>query len=219
MQRGSWHSWTMQTLADRGGGGDAPKRNQIWYWAASQVTLYTTANVVSHTFADGKGVVTFDSAVSGVAQWFRATPITGVQLPDRTQSIGTNAFYQCTSLVNAILPDSITEIKGNSFWNSKIALATLPASLMGAGTNAFRNCPLTISVLPAGITIIGNSAFQNCTSITTLTFLGTPSSIGSSAFGGCANLATVRVPWAEGSVANAPWGATNATITYNYTPQ
>jgi hypothetical protein len=25
------------------------------------------------------------------------------------------------------------------------------------------------------------------------------------------------VPWAEGAVANAPWGATNATINYNYT--
>lgn len=219
MQRGSWHSWTMQTLADRGGGGDAPKRNQIWYWATSQVTLYTTDNVVSHTFADGKGVVTFDSAVSSVAQWFRATPITGVQLPDKIRSVGANSFYQCTSLTNATLPDTITDINGNAFWNAKINPAELPASLMVVGGNAFRNCPLTITELPSGITTIGNSAFQNCTSLTELTFLGTPTSIGATAFQGCSNLATVRVPWAEGAVANAPWGATNATITYNYTPQ
>ena len=219
MQRGSWHSLTMQALVNKGGGGDAPKRNQIWYWAASQVTLYTTANVVSHTFSDGKGVVTFNSAVSSVAQWFRATPITGVQLPDKTRTVSTNAFYQCTSMTNAILPDSITEINGNAFWNSKINPAELPASLRVVGANAFRNCPLTITELPSGITTIGNSAFQNCTSLTELTFLGTPTSIGATAFQGCANLATVRVPWAEGAVANAPWGATNATITYNYTPQ
>ena len=92
-------------------------------------------------------------------------------------------------------------------------------SLRVVGANAFRNCPLTITELPSGITTIGNSAFQNCTSLTELTFLGTPTSIGATAFQGCANLATVRVPWAEGAVANAPWGATNATITYNYTPQ
>lgn len=211
-----WHSHTMQALADRG---DAPKRNQIWYWASSQVTLYTQSNVVSHTFETGKGVVTLDAAVESVAQWFRGTPITGVQLPDKTQSIGTNAFYQCTSLTNAILPDSITEIAGNSFWNSKIVLAVLPKSLQSIRGNAFRNCPLTITELPSGITTIANSAFNNCLSITELTFLGTPSSIGSSAFGGCTNLTTIRVPWAEGAVSDAPWGATNATITYNYTPQ
>ena len=39
----------------------------------------------------------------------------------------------------------------------------------------------------------------------------------SSAFDGCTNLTDIKVPWAEGAVANAPWGATNATITYNYT--
>jgi len=51
----------------------------------------------------------------------------------------------------------------------------------------------------------------------TLTFNGTPTSIASNAFGNCTNLRTINVPWAEGAVANAPWGATNATINYNYT--
>jgi hypothetical protein len=37
------------------------------------------------------------------------------------------------------------------------------------------------------------------------------------AFSGCANITTINVPWAEGAVENAPWGATNATINYNYT--
>lgn len=241
MQRGSWHSLTMQALVNKGGGGDAPKRNQIWYWAASQVTLYTTDNVVSHTFADGKGVVTFDSAVSSVAQWFRATPITGVQLPDKTRTVSTNAFYQCTSLTNAIMPDTIREVNGNAFWNAKITNSVLPTSLRLAGANGFRNCPMTLAELPPNIETIANSAFyncyyititeipasvasigtlafQSCRGITDLTFLGTPTSIGATAFQGCANLATIRVPWAEGAVANAPWGATNATIIYNYTP-
>lgn len=42
-------------------------------------------------------------------------------------------------------------------------------------------------------------------------------SIDSGAFSGCTNLTSIKVPWAEGAVANAPWGATNAAITYNYT--
>ena len=49
------------------------------------------------------------------------------------------------------------------------------------------------------------------------TFEGTPRSIASNAFASCINLTTINVPWAEGAVANAPWGATKATINYNYT--
>jgi hypothetical protein len=30
------------------------------------------------------------------------------------------------------------------------------------------------------------------------------------------NLMTINVPWSEGEVINAPWGASNATINYNY---
>lgn len=41
-------------------------------------------------------------------------------------------------------------------------------------------------------------------------------SIGNIIFNGCTNLTDIKVPWAEGEVAGAPWGATNATITYNY---
>lgn len=41
--------------------------------------------------------------------------------------------------------------------------------------------------------------------------------IAADAFEGCTNLITINVPWVEGAVANAPWGATNATINYNYT--
>ena len=71
--------------------------------------------------------------------------------------------------------------------------------------------------ISSGIMSIGAFGFQNCTGLTSLTFEGTPRSIDSSAFNGCTNLTTINVPWAEGAVANSPWGATNATINYNYT--
>ena len=84
--------------------------------------------------------------------------------------------------------------------------------------SAFYGCGnLALTSLPKGITSIGYYAFAHCTGLTSLTFLGTPTSIASSAFQNCTNLTTINVPWAEGAVANAPWGATNATINYNYT--
>ena len=84
--------------------------------------------------------------------------------------------------------------------------------------HAFSGCTnLALTSLPEGLKSIGDNAFQNCTSLTSITFKGTPTTIVSSVFPGCTNLTEIKVPWSEGKVANAPWGATNATITYNYT--
>lgn len=81
----------------------------------------------------------------------------------------------------------------------------------------FSDCSnLALTSLPSGITSIGNNAFEKCTGLTSITFTGTPTSIGNNAFSSCTNLTTINVPWANGAVANAPWGATNATINYGY---
>ena len=83
--------------------------------------------------------------------------------------------------------------------------------------NAFYNCAkLALTSLPSGITSIGNNAFYNCLGLDSLTFEGKPESISQSAFKECTNLTTINVPWAPGAVANAPWGAINATINYNF---
>ena len=56
-----------------------------------------------------------------------------------------------------------------------------------------------------------------CLSLNTVVFTGTPRFIYDTAFDGCKMLTTINVPWSEGEVAGAPWGAPNATINYNYT--
>lgn len=82
---------------------------------------------------------------------------------------------------------------------------------------AFADCTsLALTSLPSGITNIGGYAFAGCSSLASLIFEGTPESIADSAFAGCNNLTTINVPWAEGAIANAPWGATNATINYGH---
>jgi hypothetical protein len=62
---------------------------------------------------------------------------------------------------------------------------------------------------------ISNYAFSNCDGLTSVTFEGIPTKIGSLVFNSCDNLTDIYVPWAEGEVSDAPWGATKATIHYN----
>lgn len=94
---------------------------------------------------------------------------------------------------------------------------TLPSGLTKIGNYAFyKNANLVKPTLPNSVTSISDYAFYNCTGLTEITFKGKPNSISTSAFSGCTNLTTIRVPWAEGEVSGAPWGAINANLIYSY---
>ena len=136
-------------------------------------------------------------------------------------SIRPYAFQHCSVLVSVSGISAITSIGNYAFSQcSNLALTSLPAGITSIGNNAFNSCgKLALTSMPAGITSIGSYSFSNCTGLTTITFEGTPQSIDSHAFSGSTKLTTINVPWAEGAVAGAPWGATNATINYNYTPE
>ena len=95
--------------------------------------------------------------------------------------------------------------------------------------------------IPKGVTTIGDAAFYSCTSLASVTILDGVTTIGDGAFSNCTNLASVTIHegvttigsyafsnmptdshiycgFSEGDVSGAPWGATNATIVYDYTP-
>ena len=97
-------------------------------------------------------------------------------------------------------------------------ITSLPSGVTSIGNSAFYSCSkLALTSLPSGVTSVGDSAFRYCTGLTSITFKGTPESIDSWAFIEDSNLTDIYVPWSEGAVANAPWGATNATIHYDST--
>ena len=154
----------------------------------------------------------------GQHAFFGCTSLALTSLPAGLTSIERYVFYGCTSLALTSLPAGVTSIGSQAFEScSSLALTSLPEGLTSIGAYAFQNCiNLALTSLPAGLTSIGEYAFSGCTNLTSITFKGTPTTIVSSVFPGCTNLTEIKVPWSEGAVANAPWGATNATITYNY---
>lgn len=156
-------------------------------------------------------------------QWLATIERSGEQitmLPNGVKKIGAYAFSSCTNLALTSLPDGITSINMCAFQNcTNFALTSLPDSITTIGNQAFQNCKnIAITSIPSSIRSIGYNTFSGCEKLTELTFKGKPTvSIHGGAFNGCTNITTINVPWAEGEVANAPWGATNATINYNYT--
>jgi hypothetical protein len=143
-----------------------------------------------------------------------------VNLPNATK-IRESVFYKDTTLTNVNMPN-VTEIGKGAFNSCTNLVSVSMPKVEIIGISAFMDCAkLAITEIPSGVTEIGATAFSRCYGLTTITFKGTPTKIASSSyasiFQSCTNLKTINVPWAEGEVEGAPWGATNAQINYNYT--
>lgn len=116
------------------------------------------------------------------------------------------------------LPNGLTKIGMYAFQeDSRITIEEIPEGVTTIDYYAFAQCAVKVMTFPNSLEEIGFRAFQKCTSLKEITFKGKPNKIDSTAFDSCTSIAKINVPWAEGEVANAPWGATNAVINYNYT--
>lgn len=148
--------------------------------------------------------------------------LTGVVFHGRYDKIRAHMFEGCGNLRNIQIPDEVKEIGDRAFVNctcSDLSITSLPSGLVTIGEEAFKTTStvLQITRLPATLQHIKENAFYSCYGLTSITFESTPITLHNKAFNFCSNITTINVPWAEGAVANAPWGATNATINYNYT--
>ena len=140
-------------------------------------------------------------------------------LPENVEVIEYSCFSGCGNLELTSLPQNLYRIESQAFFECiDLKLTSLPERLKVVSDAAFHGCrSLALTSLPQSLEEIGSSAFLSCTGLTTITFKSKPTSFGYSVFEQCDNLTTINVPWAEGEVPYAPWGATNATINYNYT--
>lgn len=165
--------------------------------------------------ADSGGGGSGDEALIGLIER-TATEFT---VPEGCTSIGDDAFRNCQKLASILLHSGVRSIGEYAFYKCiSMPSIHLPAEVESIGRGAFYNCTALTSIsIPPNIVEINNNTFFGCSGLTEVTFHGTPASIAASCFGSCKKIDVINVPWAEGEVANAPWGATNATINYNYT--
>lgn len=145
------------------------------------------------------------------------TALTSVDLPDSITSISYQAFSDCSKLASAHLPGGLRTIPDKLFYQCALTSIDLPQMVGSIGDSAFYGNKLTTVTVPSVVRTIKNAAFGYNTTLKTVYFTGTPVSLNSGVFQSSRNISDIYVPWSKGEVANAPWGATNAAIHYDWT--
>ncbi len=135
--------------------------------------------------------------------------LTSISIPDSVTSIGFEAFYDCSSLIN------IDVEKGNSRYDSR---RNCNAIIETRSNMLLKGCKNTN--IPDSVTSIGDSAFAYCSSLTSIGIPDSVTSIGDGAFWYCSNLIDVyyagdATGWQNIKIRDSNDPLTTAVIHYN----
>ena len=187
---------------------------QITYTSSNDsiVTPYATdvfgANIVSNTYQDGQGVITFDGLVTSIGDsaFWECTELASIAIPESVTTIGYQAFSHCNNLASVTIPSGVTNIEeavlagcpalsriivknGNPIYDSR---DNCNAIVETATNTLIAGCKNTI--IPNSVTTIGKSAFWYCSTLSSITIPNSVKTIGVRAFVFCPSLTSIKIP-------------------------
>lgn len=111
------------------------------------------------------------------------------------EKISDGAFWGCSALSSIALPDSVTEIERNAFFETGLRNIQLPEKLTLIGGGAFCNCKNLKQVqLPPQLKELGEGAFFNCENLAQIQLPAQLNKLGTDAFRNCTSLDKIDIP-------------------------
>ena len=155
------------------------KKGWAWHHAAPASTVEC---------ADGTVELPLYEIEDGILFSFNSVDRPAV-IPAGVTTIAGAAFYLCQNIPSVTIPDGVTEIGKEAFYDNHYSFAesmngmthkstitslSIPDTVTKIGENAFENCSSLASLaLPGSVTKIGSDVFKNCSSLAELSFGGT----------------------------------------------
>ena len=134
-----------------------------------EVTLPSRLEVLGTAFVDNSELskITFSEGLKEIRgasysspSAFSGTSIKSVVLPKSLEKIGDGAFYDLKGLADISIPENVTSIGNEAFYNTGLTSIDLPANLKTIGRYAFSGTKLKKVVLPSQVETIGDHAFS-----------------------------------------------------------
>ena len=131
--------------------------------------------------------------------------------------IGNNCVLKQNAFMSSTLETLIVGIgveNARLGFQSCAELTTVTYNADVCAESMFSGCSVLNSITFSNIRRIHTAAFNNCKALTSIDIPSTITSIANNAFNGCTNLTSITIDRPQDSIADAPWGATNATVTW-----
>ena len=198
--------------------------NKIYYTSTDGEKIFpmvvsgeADAVLLSNTYKNGRGCMTFDEDVTKISGLFNGEDrLVSVELPNSLTEIGWRSFAECTNLVEITIPKKVSIVSTDAFEgctslpvengiryadNFLVEVVekdsdsyTIKNGTKWIGGMAFSGCTsLTSITIPDSVTSIGENAFSGCDSLTSITIPDGVTSIGRGAFYNCSSLANVTI--------------------------
>lgn len=113
----------------------------------------------------------------------------------KVTAIGERAFWGDSGLTSITIPNTVTHIGDEAFYNCGFSEIAIPDSVVSIGNKSFDSCHNLIKlVIPNSVISIGNSAFHGCRGLTNIVIPSSVRHIGMYAFYGCSATSIIVPP-------------------------